>query len=136
MTARAWLDANAVISLVAGPSNSNHDRAINVFRRVADGDLEVIPTVAVVFEVAWFLERRLAWSRARCADQLRSILGARGVVVLDQILQSAVELFATNRRLDFVDAYLGACALILGPATVVSFDRDLDRIDGVARISS
>lgn len=136
MTARAWLDANAVISLVAGRANSNHDRAVNVFRRVADGDLEVILTVPVVFEIAWFLERRLAWSRARCADQLRSILGARGVVVLDQVLLPAVDLFAANRRLDFVDAYLGACALILGPATVVSFDRDLDRIDGVARISS
>lgn len=136
MTTRAWLDANAVISLVAGRANSNHDRAVNVFRRVADGDLEVILTVPVVFEIAWFLERRLAWSRARCADQLRSILGARGVVVLDQVLLPAVDLFAANRRLDFADAYVGACALILGPATVVSFDRDLDRIEGVARIGS
>lgn len=136
MTARAWLDANALISLLAGPANSNHERAVNVFRRVADGDLEVILTVPVVFEVAWFLEHRLGWSRARCGDRLRSILGARGVVVPDQSLSAAVELFGSDRRLDFADAYVAASALILGPPGVVSFDRDLDRIEGVTRIDS
>ena len=136
MTARAWLDANALISLVAGPANSNHDRAVNVLRRVADGELEVILTVPVVFEVAWFLEHRLDWSRSRCADQLRSILGARGVILLDPALMPTVDLFAAMQRLDFVDAYVGACALTIGPAAVVSFDRDLDRIVGVTRIGS
>ncbi len=136
MAQRAWLDANAAIALMEGPANALHDQAVDVFRRVAEGDLEVILTAPVMVELAWYLERRLRWSRARSARRLAQLLASDGVTSLDRALEDSVVVYGRNPRLDYVDAYLGACALAIGPAAVVSFDRDLDRVEGVARIGS
>lgn len=136
MPQRGWLDANAAIALIEGPGHELHSRAIDVFRRVADGQLEVIVTAPVIVELAWYLEHRLRWSRVRSASRLIQLIAADGVIVLDPVVAPSLELFQRNRRLDYVDAYLSACATALGPANVVSFDQDLDRIDGVARIGS
>lgn len=136
MPERAWLDANAAIALIEGPTHTLHDQAISVFRRVADGDLEVIVTAPMLVELAWYLEQRLGWTRDRCGRRIRQLLGSDGVLAVDRALDASIELYARHRRLDFVDAYLAACALGIGPAAVVSFDRDLDRVDGVTRIGS
>ena len=136
MPERAWLDANAAIALIEGPTHALHDRAISVFRRVADGDLEVIVTAPMLVELAWYLEQRLGWSRDRCARRMQQLVTSDGVRAVDRVIDASLELYGRNRRLDFVDAYLGACAPAIGPAVVVSFDRDLDRVKGVTRIGS
>ena len=136
MAQRAWLDANAAIALMEGPANALHDQAVGVFRRVAEGDLEVILTAPVMVELAWYLERRLRWSRTRSARRLAQLLASDGIVTFDRALAGSVDLYRRHPRLDYVDAYLSACALAIGPTSVVSFDRDLDRVDGVTRIGS
>lgn len=136
MPPRAWLDANAAIALIEGPSHPLYDLAIGVFRRVADGDLEVIVTAPMMVELAWYLEHRLAWKRDRCARRMAQLVASDGVIAVDRALDWSLELYSRNRRLDFVDAYLAACALAVGPPVVASFDRDLDRVDGLTRIGS
>lgn len=136
MAQRAWLDANAAIALMEGPGHVLHDQAINVFRRVADGDLEVIVTAPMLVELAWYLEQRLGWSRDRCARRMRRLLGSDGVLAVDRAIDASLEHYGRDRRLPFVDSYLAACALTIAPAAVVSFDRDLDRVKGLTRIGS
>ncbi len=136
MPRRAWLDANAAIALLEGPTNTLHAPAVDVFRRVAEGQLEVIVTAPVIVELAWYLEQRLRWDRVRSASRLVQLIHSDNVIVLDPSVEASLELFRRNRRLDFVACYLAACASTLGPSDVVSFDRDFDRIDGIARISS
>ncbi len=136
MIDRAWVDANAIIALLAGPSHVAHEESLEIFRRVADGELEVILTAPVLVELSWFLERRLGLSRRHCAERLRQVLDADGVLALDRVLPRALEIYAGDRRLDFVDAWLAASAIAIGPARVVSFDRDFDRIEGVTRVSA
>jgi predicted nucleic acid-binding protein len=136
MPARAWLDANAAIALIEGPSHRLHDLALGVFRRVADGDLEVIVTAPMMVELAWYLEHRLGWKRDRCARRMVQLVASDGVIAMDRALDPSLELYSRNRRLDFVDAYLAACAVAIRPPVVVSLDRDFDRVDGVTRIGS
>ncbi len=136
MPQRAWLDANAAIALIEGPTHSLHHRALDLFRRVADGDLEVIVSAPMIVELAWYLEHRLRWSRSRSASRLVQLIDSDGVIVLDLVVAPSLELFRRNRRLDFVDAYLAACGQSIGPPVVASLDRDFDRIDGVTRIGS
>jgi predicted nucleic acid-binding protein len=136
MSSRAWLDANAAIALIEGPTHPLHEGALGVFRRVADGDLEVIVTAPMMVELAWYLEHRLNWNRDRCARRMRQLVASDGVIALDRALDHGLRVYAGNRRLDFVDAYLAACAVVVGPAAVVSFERDLNRVNGVTRIGS
>ena len=133
MPARALLDANAAIALFEGPSDGLHDRALELFRRVSNGELEVTVTAPVLVELAWYLEQQLGWPRGRCARRLRQFLDADGIVSGDRLLEATLDVYARHRRLDFVDAYLAACAAA-GPPAIASFDRDFDRVAGLSRV--
>jgi predicted nucleic acid-binding protein len=77
----------------------------------------------------------LGWPQQRAFEHLASLLDADGLVVPErEVLQSALQLYRDQSRLDFADAYLAACGLTLGPPLVASFDRDLDAVQGLRRI--
>jgi predicted nucleic acid-binding protein len=133
----ASADANLFVALLAGPDHSDHMRALDLFRSVAEGRLGLLVTPVVIAEVAFVLWRRLGRDRATVAAQLSQLVAADGLVVVEQpIIERALEIHGTTGGLDFVDAYLAASAALIGPPTVASFDRDFDRIEGIRRIPS
>ncbi len=136
-TETAWADANLFVALLAGPDHDDHLRAIDLFRRVAEGRLSLIVTPVVVAEVAFAMWRRLGLDRSTIATQLIRLLQADGLVVVEgAVVERALELHGTVGGLDVVDAYLAARAELDGPPTIASFDRDFDRIEGIRRIAS
>ena len=133
----AWADANLFVALLAGPDHSDHMRALDLFRSVAEGRLGLIVTPVVIAEVAFVLWRRLGRDRATVAAQLSQLVAADGLMVVEQpTIERALEIHGTSGGLDFVDAYLAASAMLVGPPNVASFDRDFDRIEGIRRIAS
>ena len=65
------------------------------------------------------------------------MLESDGLAITERnVIERALQLYREQSRLDFADAYLAAIALEVGPATVASFDTDLDTVKGVRRISS
>ena len=133
----AYGDTNVFVALLVGPDHRLHERALSVFRRVADGELALIVTPVVAAELVYVAGSVLGWTRSVIAQRMASLLMADGLVLTerDPMLRS-IGLCEENSRLDFADAYLAAVALETGPAVVVSFDSDLDRIEGVRRISA
>jgi uncharacterized protein len=133
----AWADANPFVSLIVGPGHSTHERALALFREVAEGRLTLLLTPVVLLEIVHVLELRYRRPRARIADELAGILQADGLVVTEKdVLVAALGLFGGDGDLDFADAYLAASALLVGPPNVASFDRDFDRIEGIRRVAS
>lgn len=131
----AYADTNLFVALLAGPDHPLHERALGVFRRVADGELGLIVTPLIVAELVYVTRSLLGWTRVLCAERLRSLLEAEGLVLTERAtLGRALELYGARSRLDFADAYLAAVALEVGPAVVASFDADLDTVEGVRRI--
>jgi uncharacterized protein len=131
----AWADANPFVSLIVGPDHSTHPEALSLFREVAEGRLQLIVTPVIVYEIVNVLEFRYQRSRAPIASELGGILQADGLVTVEKdVLTAALDLYGHTERLDFADAYLAARAEIEGPSMVASFDRDLDRIEGIRRI--
>lgn len=132
----AWADANLFVALLAGPDHSDHLRALDLFRAVAEGRLGLLLTPVVIAEVAFVLWRRFGRDRATIASELSRLVAADGLVVVERpIVERALELHGTTGGLDFVDAYLAARAELDGPPNVASFDRDFDRIEGIRRIA-
>lgn len=132
----AYADTNVFVALFADADHPLHERALDLFRLVAEGSLRLIVTPAVVAELAYVTERVLGWRRPTIAARLDRLLDADGLDVWELLaLKRALELYGTVRRLDFVDAYLAGSALTVGPATVASLDRDFDRVPGVRRLS-
>ncbi len=133
----AWADANLFVALLAGPAHSDHRRALDLFRSVAEGRLGLLVTPVVIAQVAFVLWRRLGRDRATVAAELSQLVAADGLVVAEQgIIEHALEIHGSVGGLDFVDAYLAASAALVGPPIVASFDRDFDRIEGIRRIAS
>ena len=133
----AYADTNLFVALFGDSTHPLHERALGLFRRVAEGDLSLIVTAMVVAELVYVARSILGWSREQTATQLGSLLEADGLVVAEQaVLQRALALYREWARLDFADAYLAAAALESGPATVASFDTDFDLVAGVRRVSA
>jgi len=70
---------------------------------------------------------------ARVAELMRAALAWPSIVAVDApLLLRALEVYELD-RLDFAEAYLVALAEASGVATIVSFDRSIDRIASVSR---
>jgi predicted nucleic acid-binding protein len=133
----AYADTNIFLALFAGPDHPLHEEALILFRRVAAGRLPLVLTPIVVSELVYAAAGILGWSRRATGQRLGELIQAQGLVVNEQpILARALELYGRAGGLDFPDAYLAARALEVGPAQVASFDRDLDRIQGLRRVSA
>jgi predicted nucleic acid-binding protein len=123
--------------LLAGPDHPAYEEALGVFRRVAGGELVLLVTPVIVAELVYVVRRVLGWTRDATAESLSALLQADGLVLSEaRTLRRSLEIYGTHSHLDFADAYLAAAALEIGPAVVVSFDRDLDSIEGVRRLAS
>ena len=105
-------------------SHPLHERALGLFRRVADGDARRSwlrrwswPSSSTSRRPRWV--GRARWSASGsppCSRQMASILPERPTIL------RALSLYAAGTRLDFADAYLAAAALEVGPGVVASFD--------------
>lgn len=126
----AFLDANVLIRhLTADPPDAGA-RATRFLRRA---DALLLPDV-IVSEVVYVLESFYEAPREQVATAVRAILAFRAIRVVDaNLLLRAVELYELE-SIDFVDAYLVACAGSAGVSDIVSFDRDFDRIRSVNRV--
>lgn len=132
----AYGDMNLFVALFVGTDHPLHDRALSIFRRVADGELALIVTPVVVAELVYVARSVLGWTRTVAAGRLGSLLEADGLVLTERrTLLRALEQYGANAKLDFADAYLAAAALEVGPPAVASFDTDFDAVEGVRRIS-
>jgi len=133
---RAYVDTNVIVALFAGEGHALHEQALGLFRRVAEGQLRLILTPIVVAELTYVAESLLGWTRRQAAAHLGHLLEADGIEAPEAAtLRRALEMYGRRRRLDFADSYLAAVALEDGPARVASLDADLDRIDGLVRVT-
>lgn len=87
----------------------------------------------VVAEAIYVLESYYEVERARVAELMRAALALPSIAtVSDELLLRALEVYETD-RLDFAEAYLVAQAEVSGVKEIVSFDRTIERIQGIKR---
>ena len=88
----------------------------------------------VLAECVYVLESFYEVERVRIAEMMRAALALRSIAVVDEaMLLRALEVYEID-RLDFAEAYLIAITEATGVASVMSFDRTIDRVRTVKRI--
>lgn len=128
----AYVDTNVLVGLFATPDHPLHERALGLFRRVAEGEIGLILTSVITAELCYVGSRLLSWSRPKVAETIARLLEADGLIVPEaRPLQLALELYGRSRRLAFPDAYLVARALSDGPAAIATFDRAVGSVPGI-----
>lgn len=133
---RAYVDTNLVVALFAGARHPLHEPALAIFRRVAEGSLDLILTSPVIQELVYLAEPLLGWNRRTFSERIVRFIEADGILLAEPTLAGALQIYADDPRLDFTDAYLAAAALEVGPPLVASLDRDLDRVKEIRRIGA
>jgi predicted nucleic acid-binding protein len=128
---RAFVDSNVLVRHLTGDPPDQAKRASALLR---DAE-ELILVDLVVAEVVYVLESVYVVERERVAELVRAIVGFPPVVVPDRLLLlRSLEIYEQH-RIHFAESYLAACAEATGVGVVASFDRAIDRVGTVRRLS-
>jgi predicted nucleic acid-binding protein len=128
---RAFVDSNVLVRHLTGDPPDQAKRATALLR---DAE-ELILVDLVVAEVVYVLGSVYVVERERVAELVRAIVGFPPVVVPDRLLLlRSLEIYEQH-RIHFAESYLAACTEATGVGVVASFDRAIDRVGTVRRLS-
>jgi predicted nucleic acid-binding protein len=128
-TLTAFIDTNVLIRHLTGDPPKLAARATALLAE--PGPLLLADLIFA--ECVYVLESFYELAPARVAELMRAALAWPSIVAVDApLLLRALEVYELD-RLDFAEAYLVALAEASGVATIVSFDRSIDRIASVSR---
>ena len=126
----AFVDTKVLIRHLTGDPPAQARRT-TAFLRAAD---ELFLPDLIVAEVVYVLESFYEVERERVAELVRAVIGYPAIVVVDaSLLLRALEVYEVE-QIDFEEAYLVASAEVTGVDTIVSFDREIDRVVTVQRL--
>jgi predicted nucleic acid-binding protein len=127
----ALVDANVILRYLTKDPPAMAEAALKIFNEARSGktSLSIIPIT--VSEVVWVLESFYGYSKKQITDTMTQFLLCEGLDVegLD-LLIGGLTLYH-EKNLDFADAVLAITALRKGPKMIYSFDRHLNRVDGL-----
>jgi uncharacterized protein len=130
----ALIDANVILRYLTQDPLVMAEAARKIFDEARSGkeSLAIIPIT--VAEVVGVLESFYGYSKKQIAETMTQFLMCEGLEVesLD-LLIGALSLYH-EKNLDFGDAVLAITALQKGPKVIYSFDRHLNRVDGLKRL--
>jgi predicted nucleic acid-binding protein len=130
------IDANVILRYLTKEPPAMAEAARKIFDEAISGKISLSIIPITIAEVVWVLESFYEYSKQQIAETMTQFLMCEGLEVesLD-LLIGALNLYQ-EKNLDFADAVLPTTALRRGPKMVYSFDRHLDRVDGLKRLES
>ena len=125
----AVLDTNVLVRHLRGVPRDQARRATAYLETAR----ELLLTSVVLAEVVFVLESNYEQSRDAVVVAVLSLLALPSIVAPEaELIIDAVKLYHSS-RIHFVDAYVAATARAISVRQVVSFDRQLDRVEGIER---
>jgi predicted nucleic acid-binding protein len=132
---RVFLDTNVVLRFLLDDHPDHSPRARALFASLARGEISLVLTETVVFETVFILEKQRKLERDSIVSALNELLEAQGIILLGPAeVGEAFDLYRKHPQLSIADCFHAANARAFGNATIVSFDREFDRVAGLRRI--
>jgi len=130
----ALVDADVILRYLTKDPPAMAQAAFKIFDEARSGKISLLIIPITVAEVVWVLESFYQYPKQQIAETMTQFLMCGGLEVesLD-LLIGALTLYH-EKNLDFADAILAITALRKGPKIIYSFDRDLNRVDGLKRL--
>lgn len=129
-----FCDTNVLIRLLADDPPGHAAAVQRALEAAGDGRFAVLVTDVVMAEIAYVLTGAYGRPRGEAAILMMGILELPGVEVPDPSLTRETLDLWSEAKLDFADAYLTALGRTTKGTGVLSFDRGLDRIEGLRRV--
>ena len=128
-----FCDTNVLVRILTGDPPAQARSAARALEVAGEGRFVLIVPDIVVAEVAYVLISS-GVETPRAAELIDRLLDLPGIEVVDEVLLRDAVMLWSQGRLDFADAYLAALVRRISHSSVLSFDRDFDRVDGVPRL--
>jgi predicted nucleic acid-binding protein len=122
-----------VIMYAAGAAHPHKQPSVAFLERVARGEIEATTDAEVLQEILRRYRAIGRWNDGRQVYDLTRQLFPHVVAVTAPILDRARQILDVDRRIMARDALHAAVALSERLSAVCSYDRDFDRIKGIAR---
>jgi predicted nucleic acid-binding protein len=134
MQPNAFLDTNVLLRHVLHDQPEQSRRATALIEAIERGDRAVRLADTVIFETVFTLEKTYRAKRADIRDALLPIINLPGAVLPGKRVYIEVfALWADNAGLSFADCYHLCLTKQLGLSAIITFDRKMNRLDGIAR---
>jgi len=127
------LDTNVIVRFLTRDDEALYPKARDIMRGITEGRLTVACDPVILAEVVWVLTTFYKRSRTDISRALAAIVKSDGVLIPHRsryIL--ALHIFA-NTNAHFGDACACAAALEDCDGRLLSFDRELSKIEGITR---
>ncbi len=130
----ALVDANVILRYLTKDPPAMAEAALKIFDEARNGKISLSIIPITVAEVVWVLESFYGYPKQQITETMTPFLMCEGLEVENlDLLIGALTLYH-EKNLDFADAVLAITALRKGPKIICSFDRHLNRVDGLKRL--
>jgi len=128
------IDANVILRFLTNDDPSKAQDCARLLERVERGEQRVWLPDLVLADVVWTLESYYRQSKEAIADLIVPLISLRGLSCCSkETVFTAISLYARH-NIDWTDAFVAADLLSRGNNGIYSYDRDFDRVSGIARI--
>ena len=129
-----FLDTNVFLRHLLGDDPVQSPKATAYFRALEQGRVRACISDIVVFEVVFTLERGYRRSKAEIQSVVLPLLALPNLVLPRKRALREVFRLYVEQNISFAEAYHAVLMRRLRLTTIVSFDRDFDRIETVTRV--
>ncbi len=129
-----FLDTNVLLRHLLHDHPEQSPRSTAYLRRIESGEVKVRTADSVVFEAVFTLQRQYHVSKAEIRDNLLPLLQLPGVGLPGKSRLAAIFDLYVDLNLSFIDAYHADLMKRLRLEEIVSFDKGLDRVEGISRV--
>ena len=131
-----FLDANIFLRYLTRDDEAKAEACFRLFQRLKLGEEKATTSEVIIAEVVYVLAARSLYNLRpdEISSRLRPLLAVRGLrVAHKRSCLQALDLYATHPFLDFEGALAVAEMERQGLKTILSYDRDFDRLGQVSR---
>jgi len=127
------IDANILLRFLTNDIPEQANLCTQLLKRIEAGIEQVLLPDLVLADVVWTLEKFYKQPKTTILELLVPILNLRGLRFSSkETAQQALQLYA-EKNVDWTDAFVAAQMLAKKRNQIYSYDRDFDKITGIAR---
>ena len=130
-----FVDTSVLLRLLLEDHPDHSPRAFAFFEEVNQGRYALWISDSVIFETVYVLEKSYGRARNRIAQSIAAIMELPYVFYMGLANHDDVfNLYMMHPQLSIADCLHASLARRLPSSTILSFDRDFDRVSGLIRI--
>lgn len=137
MTPLRFVDTNILVRHISRDGELHAKLADQLLLQIAQGEVEGLLSMTVLFETAYVLERFYRIPRATITYSVSRIVNTPGMRLLaseDALYDKTVELYTSIPQLSFADCYHAILSLENCDGEIYTFDQDFRRVAGITRL--